>query len=235
MKKGKNIFWGILFILGALALIVGKMGYLEGLGFWTVLFTIGLAGLLIDGIFHRSFGTVLFSIAFLAILHDDLLGIESITPWPVLGAALLGTVGLNIIFPRNGHWKSHFKKDWHGTKEDVMKEYVDGEQVRFECSFGESVKYITSKELSFVNMESSFGSLTVYFDNAELKNGTANVYVECSFGNTVIYVPSDWRVLVNVNSSFGGVEEKGHCNPTGTTTLQIMGEVSFGALEIRYL
>lgn len=235
MKTGKKIFWGILFILGALALIVGRLGYLEGLGFWTILFSIGLVGLLIDGIFRKSFGTILFSAAFLAILHDKLLGIEAITPWPVLGAALLGTIGLSIIFPRHGQWKDHFHKNWHGSKEDIVREYLDGEEVRFECSFGESVKYITSKELSLANLECSFGSLQVYFDNAELKNGAANVYVECSFGSAVIYVPSDWRVVINVNSSFGGVEEKGRCNPSGANTLQIMGDVSFGSLEVRYI
>ena len=44
---------------------------------------------------------MLFSLAFAAILFDEALGIEAITPWPVLGAALLGTIGLNMIFNKN--------------------------------------------------------------------------------------------------------------------------------------
>lgn len=44
MKK-KNVFWGLLFILGALAVLVSKLGVFEGVGFWSVLFSIGLIGL----------------------------------------------------------------------------------------------------------------------------------------------------------------------------------------------
>ena len=44
----KKVFWGVLFLLGALALLLGKSGYLEGVGFWTVFFSIILAGILID-------------------------------------------------------------------------------------------------------------------------------------------------------------------------------------------
>lgn len=48
-----------------------------------------------------------FSVAFLAIVNSRLLGIEKLVPWPVLGAALLGTIGLNMLFPsrhRHGHY-----------------------------------------------------------------------------------------------------------------------------------
>ena len=97
MKNGKKIFWGVLFLLGAVALIVGQMGYLGDLNFWSVLITIGLIGFLLEGVADRNFGMILFALAFLAITNDKLLGIEELTPWPVLGAALLGTIGLDIL------------------------------------------------------------------------------------------------------------------------------------------
>ena len=98
MRKGKNIFWGLLFVLGAVFILVNRLGYFEGISIVTVIFTIIIAGALIDSIFHRSFGGILFSLAFLCILYDELLGIENLTPWPVLAAALCGTIGLNMIF-----------------------------------------------------------------------------------------------------------------------------------------
>lgn len=234
MNKGRNIFWGVLFILGALAMLIGKLGYLEGFGFWNILFSIGLVGFLVDGVLRKNIGTVLFSVAFLVILHDEFLGMEALTPWPVLGAALLGTIGCHILFPKK-KWKMGIHK---GNQEAFVKgtqEFVDGECVRFENSFSETVKYIRSTELSSVNVECSFGHMEVYFDGASLKNNIANVYVECSFGSIVLNVPSDWKVVINTNNSFGGVEEKGHCNPAGENTLQVMGDVSFGGLEIRYI
>ena len=61
MKQGRKIFWGLMFILGALALLVVKLGYLEGIGFWSILFTIALIGILVDGIMDRGFGRILFT------------------------------------------------------------------------------------------------------------------------------------------------------------------------------
>ena len=232
MKASKKVFWGVLFLLAAVAVIAGGMGLLEGFSFWTVLFSVGLIGFLVEGIFHRNCWSILFSLAFLAILYDEQLGIQAVTPWPVLGAALLGSIGLSILFP-NAKWKktatsSSFCQDVNGSP-------LDGELVRYEVSFGEAVKYITSRELADAHLECSFGSLSVYFDNATLKNGEAQVHAECSFGSMVLYVPSDWKVVINVSNSFAGVTEKGHCNPNGTDTLYIHGEASFGGIEIRYI
>lgn len=232
MKTGKKVFWGILFLLAAVAVIAAGMGLLEGFSFWTVLFSVGLIGFLVEGIFHRNFWSILFSLALLAILYDEQLGIEAITPWPVLGAALLGSIGLDILFP-NKKWKK--TKNSNCFCQDVDGSALDGELVHYEVSFGEAVKYITSKELADAHLECSFGSLSVYFNNAILKNGEAEVHAECSFGSIVLYVPADWRVVINVSNSFAGVEEKGHCNPNGDSTLYIRGEASFGGIEIRYI
>mgnify|MGYP006893000712 FL=1 len=40
------------------------------------------------------------SIAFICIIYDDWLGITALTPWTVLGAALLGSIGLSLIFKK---------------------------------------------------------------------------------------------------------------------------------------
>ena len=49
MKK-KNVFWGVLFLLGACAVIAGRLGFLDGIGFWSILFSLVLAAVLIRGI-----------------------------------------------------------------------------------------------------------------------------------------------------------------------------------------
>lgn len=234
MKNGKKIFWGFLFLLAAVAVIASGLGYFEGFSFWTILFTIVLIGLLVEGICHRSFGSILFALAFLAILYDKQLGLEDITPWPVLGAALLGTIGLGILFP-NVSVKHYMKHGKRVSCQNSAGENLDTDNVHLEVSFGESVKYLTSKELSLAHLECSFGSMNVYFDNAQLLDGEAEVHAECSFGNMVLYVPADWKVVVNVSTAFGGVDEHGRCNQAGNNTLYIRGEVSFGALEIHYI
>lgn len=86
-----------------------------------------------------------------------------------------------------------------------------------------------------MNIDSSFGSLTVYFDNAVLKNGVASIYVNNSFASTILYIPSEWKVEIYVNNTLGTTQEKGQSNQHGSNILNIYGDVSFGLLEIRYI
>lgn len=55
---------------------------------------------LFNGIRNVNFWEILFSIAFICIIYDDWLGITALTPWTVLGAALLGSIGLSLIFKK---------------------------------------------------------------------------------------------------------------------------------------
>ena len=95
MYRGKkSVFWAIMLILLAAALLASRLGYLEGIGFSAI-----FVAFVINGIAKGKFGTILFSIAFLIILNDEALHLEAITPWPVLGAALLCTIALKMLFP----------------------------------------------------------------------------------------------------------------------------------------
>ena len=94
-----------------------------------------------------SFTGILFSIAFLCILHAEALGITAITPWPVLGAALLGSIGLSLIFPhRHKYWKNHVEEEFESVDQ------VDGNVIQLSTSFGSSIKYVNSEDLEHVKM-----------------------------------------------------------------------------------
>ena len=237
-RQIKKIFWGVLFLLGALALLFGKLGYLEGLGFWSVFFSVVLLGILIEGVLRRSFGGILFPLAGLVIVNDELLHLEEITPWPVLGAAMLGTIGLNIIFPGRKRWKmhvnsGHIQEGFRGEADN--EEILSGEKIHYEVSFGDAIKYIAGQNVSEVFLECAFGNLEVYFNDAALKDNEADVAVECSFGNMELYIPATWKVIMKIDSSFGGVEESGHGDPDSENTLFVKGEVAFGHLMIHYV
>ena len=237
-RSTRSVFWGILLLLGAAALVVGRLGYLEGIGVWTILFSMCLAGFLVDGLVKRSFGEMLFAVAFLIIVNDKLLGLEAITPWPVLGAALLGTIGLNLLFPRFRKKGKHMNvtingRDYDG-KTPVFEENWEGDRVSYENAFGEAVKYVAG-QFSHVDASNSFGSMHVYFTDAQPRNGSASIHLETAFGSMVLYVPASWRVVLSTENAFGSTRERGQCNPQGTTVLYVNGEVSFGSLQIRYV
>lgn len=228
-NKGGKVFWGILFLLGAAAFLVSRLGLLEGISFWSIVFSIGLAAALINSLFRGSWGGILFSLAFLVIVNDEFLGLEAITPWPVLGAAALGTIGLNLLFPKF-HRKKSFKLIAGG--EHRKGDTVSGDKVYYENTFGSTVKYVVG-EISQVRLDNSFGSMEVFFSDAVLKEHTAYVNVDSAFGTVSLYVPRDWRVVSNnIEAAFGGVDTSHVSNSEGADTLYVSGEISFGALEI---
>ena len=97
MKK-ENVFWGVVLILAAVYIIINSFGFMPDVS----VVRLGVA-VICGVVFFKSlsgleFGGMLFSLAILLILFDDQLGITEITPWPVLMAALLGSIGLNMIF-----------------------------------------------------------------------------------------------------------------------------------------
>lgn len=229
VNKGGNVFWGIVFLLGAAAFLVSKLGILEGIGFWSILFTIGLTGIFINGLVKRSFGQMLFSLAFLVIVNDEFLKLEAITPWPVLGTALLGTIGLNLLFPKFGRKKS-YKLIAGG--EHRVGDTVSGDSVFYENAFGSAVKYVVG-EISRVEVDNAFGSMEVYFTDAVLKEHAASVNVDSAFGKVTLYIPRGWKVVNNMTQAFGGAGYSDYENDSqGENTLYISGDIAFGALQI---
>lgn len=234
-RRRKKVFWGVVLLLAAGALLVSRLGYLEDFGFWNILFSVILLGILLSGIAKRSFGQMLFSLAFLVIVNDELLNLEAITPWPVLWAALLGTVGLHILLPGAGKKRrvDHdiIYKEKKLSRGAVDEEAREGSCVSFENAFGESVRYITG-EVSNVKAESNFGAMQLYFSDVILRDNKIHAHVEVSFGRAVLYVPADWSVVMNVDTAFGDASVKGDGEPDGGKVLYVDGEVSFGNLTV---
>ena len=239
--RRKNVFWGIFLLAAAAFIIIGGMGYFGDVSGWTISFSILLIAWFIESLLKLRWGGMLFSLAFGAILFDEALGIESITPWPVLGAALLGSIGLNMIFKKKheDHISVDFniehdnKKRNNGCLSDVQVE--EDEMFRCDVSFGSSVKYVNSKSLKLADLQNAFGSLMVYFDNAEISDGKAMAKVDNAFGKMTLFIPKEWETRVEVTKSFGNVTEVGR--PTGESgkVFVIKGESAFGQLEIQYI
>jgi len=227
-QRGKNsIVWGMIFLLGAAALLAKKLGYVEKIGFWTILFSAILAGFLIKGILKRSIAQILFSLAFLVIVNDELLHLEAITPWTVLWAALFGSIGLKLLFP--GFFRNRREQDAL-----VSESRRKGTSAYYESNFGNTVKYLSGK-ISDVEAECNFGFMQLYFTDVQLTDGIGRMDLQTTFGSVILYIPSAWRVELNMDKSFGDVREKGNCVPDGTQVLYIDGEVNFGSLSIQYV
>lgn len=229
MMKKERIFWGLFFILGAVAVIVSKLGFFGDIGLWTVFLTVLLVALLIKSVPCRSYSGILFSIAFLCILYAKPLGITAITPWTVLGAALLGSIGCALLFRP---WRRY--KCYHHD-ENFETETIEGDCIHLNTTFASSVKFINSEDFKRAHVSCSFAGLKVYFDHAVIQGDEAVVELDASFCGVELFIPKEWRVETQISTSFGGVEEKNRNISTGSPILRLVGHCSFGGVTIIYI
>ena len=241
----KGVFGGILFILAGLLLIISKLGWFGDINVFTVVITIVLIACAINGLVKAKFGQLLFSLAFLAILFDERLGITELTPWTVLVAALFGTIGLNMIFKKkiiytetydhNGGFNVNYKK----KKTKKYEETIDiggGKNVHCAIVFGSTTKYINCNDFEGANLENVFGSLIVYLDNAMMAGAQAYVNVDTAFSTTKIFIPKHWKVIQNLDLIASSVKERGYSQWLGDgDILYLNGDICFGSLEIIYV
>lgn len=237
MKKQK-IFWGIFFIIAAVLIIISKLNMVPDVGVFSVLAAAFFIWMFIEGIRHIDFYEMIFSIAFLYIIFDEPLGIEieALTPWSVLLAALLLSIGLSTLFHGKKGFRHHINIDHENRGNYVSSsEQCSDEHLFCENNFGSAIRYINSDNFQDAHLENSFGSMTIYFDNAVIQGDSAHVNVENNFGVTALYIPKEWKVRTDLKHSFGNTDEYGTSVGSSNTTLYIHGETSFGHIELHYV
>ena len=229
--KSSKVFWGIFFILAAVYVVISKFGILPDIGVFSIILTVFFLWLFVEGIRNVNFWEILFAIAFICIIYDEPLGITALTPWTVLGAAFLGSIGLSLIVGgKIRKWKS-----LTGNVGTSSSGQYTGEEIRCENSFGSAIRYINSDNFRRATIENNFGSLSVYFDNAIVQEGSANVGVENNFGETNLYIPKEWKIQNNLDRSFGAIRETGSSIGTSSTVLYLNGSANFGEIHLHYI
>lgn len=254
MKKS-NVFWGIFFIFCAVYVIANRLGFMEGISILTIILTILFVITLIKSIYKINFWGILFSMAFLAIIYDEQLQIEEITPWPVLVAALLGSIGLSLIFSksimrRKNYQYNHFinsSSNYTGSYAEMggadenessgKSDSVNEKRIYVNTNFGTSIKYVDSDCFEYGEVRCNFSNVKIYFDNTIMAKGNAALHINVHFGSVEIYVPKNWKVVDLTVSSFSGKNNSADAelNEDIKSTLSITGEVSFGSVNVKYL
>lgn len=122
MKK-ERIFWGVLFILAGIFLVISKLGYFPDMNVFSLLLTVFLVVVIVKSLLRLNFAGILFPIAFISIIYAKQLGITAITPWTVLIAALFGSIGLSMIFHKHPKWINHNHdcEDYKFEKIEIIK------------------------------------------------------------------------------------------------------------------
>lgn len=236
----KSVIWGLVLILVGVYLVVSRIGLIPDLPFFTVVFTILFVYTAVQGLFMKSFTMMLTSVALLGWIYQDYLKIDIIAPWPLIPAALLVGIGLDLIFKNVFRKKNKKQKNIHyaaGHHGNVQGPYIenipDGEFVNVANTFGAISKYVNSGVFREAKIKNSFGSCNVYFNNAIMKENQAVIKVENSFGEINLYFPATWRISTKQSASFGDIQFHGMAstNPE-SPCVYIDAESCFGSINV---
>lgn len=240
-KRAGNIFCGVLIIAATILWMLSKLGYIGDAITGHIIVSILWIAWLIKGCIERKSFSIFMSLAFLAIVWNKELGIEAITPWPVMGAAIFLTIGVSFIF------KDSKRKNWqhkydNNTTDERNTEYgtsqpheshVDGEHVYHMNRFSGAEKYIDSQNLKSVEIINKAGGMEVYLDNAKAAGDKVYMRIECIAGGMEIYIPKNWKVQNNIDCFVGVVEEPADIDmAVNDVTLVISGIVRAAGVEI---
>lgn len=233
--KNKNYFWGIVFILAAMSILLGNFDFFPDINLFKIFVSLLLLYLIIQNIPSRNFYGILIPIALLCIIYDDILHIQMLSPFPILAAAVLASIGLTFIFPGQTPFKKkpEFGDGANGTWQDTP----DESEVTCSISFAGATKYVNTSDFRQAYLKCTFGSLKTYFDHARITGSSAEIYVENAFGETTLFIPKEWNVTVTATTTFGDIDEI-HKLPSpaaGAPSVSVQGNISFGDLKIYYI
>ena len=237
MKTTWKIFWGVGFVLVAVALILDALGVLAGIisPFGEVSLIALAAALLllayaISRLVKGSVGEIFIPLALIFMLFEKniafLMGraeTDIINNWLLLGCAAMLWIGFSILF------SGIRKKDKHAKQayRDKINHHSSG-------TFGSTVKYINCDGFKYESIENNMGSFTVFFENVDKYQGGGILDIENNLGSMTINVPSSWRVDVQIESALGGSSKPGNDNSTGPL-LVIKGENNLGGVAVKYV
>lgn len=237
MKK-KNITGGLILIVLALFLVGNGLGLIPTVPWFRIILSVLFGVLVIRCLWKRQFLGAVMSLCVVAWMWEEMLGIEEITPWPLLLAGLLLGIGLNMIFRKEKQVHMHYSGHIHessGIHSERTENYQDGRHVTFENSFSSVSKYVNSDAFSSADFENNFGSANIYFNNAIIANGQASVTVENNFGETNIYFPKTWRFHLSQEAAFGTIRVYGAPNnDMDAPLINMRAESNFGCINIYF-
>lgn len=235
--KNRNWFWGIFFILATIVLIASQFGTFGTVGFWPLLGTILLIALMVSFIMHRGAWGIFIPLALIYMIWQKPLGLFYLSPWILIIAGILLTIGFGLLFSRKP--SHHGNGDCHGgyRPESKISEDTNNEnRPSINVSFGGITRYLHADALEYANFACSFGSLEVYFDDVTVSPNGAEVVLDCSFGSIKLYIPRNWEVTDQTSSSMGGLSFAGATRrEEGSPRITLSGKISMGGVEVHYI
>ena len=237
----KNIFWGIIFILSAILLILNALGIRFGLpeniSVWKIVLCIGLVMWIIDQCVKKHFANIFFPLIFIVMLFEKefatLLKIESgdiASTWVFLLIGLLLTAGFSLITKEAGFTFTYTVGDEKHvyTGKEAKEKYREFKEQK-------SVYYIDCSEPINKEISVNLGRADIYFSNVDLYDGNGKLKIENNMGKITVHLPNSWTPDCNIDNSLGSVKIP---KPTevgeNLKRIKIIGDNNLGKIEVVY-
>ena len=225
-KSYSALVWGFVLVLAAVVLILDDAGVPIGFKVspWRIILGVALFAWLVYEIIRLRFTEVFFPIAFLFILFQKPLAEEIkygkerfLSPWVVLLAALLLTIGCKILFRNRGEVIVNGHRIASGKS-------TGGGKV------GDQTVYFDASDLSDVRIREHIGTVEVFISNPEAYNGEGEITISENLGIVKLHLPNEWNVVTYTKENLGKVSIPDH-EATGDKSITLaitenLGEIS---------
>lgn len=246
MKRNRIIYWGIFFILAAVAAIATQLsGGIVGLHWSQAIWGLLLVMVIIESAVHLCFTGIFLPLGIAYNIFGGLIGLPAMAAWvPVLAGGLLG-IGLDILTSgvkrkrrRERCGESGYHRHSHGNWENSQRIREGNEEnyPKVDLSFGSLHRYVNSGQLEGGDFSVSCGELKVDLTDTIPVPG-AEIRLTCSLGELELIVPRHWNLQEDIQASLGGIDYKGRRVEIrdDSPDIRITGDVSLGSISIMYV
>lgn len=243
--KNKNWFWPLIILGGGLMLLLKAFGIGEEYQIFQVLGSILLLSLSISSLIHLNFFMFLVPLSLIVYLWRIQLGLGDVKLILLLIGSAVFSIGLSLIFRSSAHSKWHTKhaNDWKKVGDSIdschngdwsksEETLNENENVTIDCNFSEQTKYIHAGNLKRVQVNSSFASTKVYFDQVQVSPEGLEINVAVSFSGVILVVPKNWLIESRVSVFAGAVKDETHSSETVRIPVKLNGTVNLGEVKI---
>jgi predicted membrane protein len=235
-----NLIWGTFLLLAAALILFNQIGGFASIGVGSIILAVLSLAMIVQCLAHLRIATLPIPLAVLYIIFQTPLELPYIKIWALILAAVLASMGLGVLLPKRHRRSRDHKNKRHGQINDPHK-YIRTEignndnNPSVSVNFGAVSRRLSADSLETVRLSCNFGSLNVFFDQAELSPNGAEVILSCSFGSVELFVPKHWSVIDKLNCTLGEAAiDNDFAAPTGNTPrLTLVGSVSLGGVDVR--
>lgn len=93
-----NLFWGVVFLMAAIYILMRSVGMAPDVSIVRIIIGLLCITGFIKAAIDLEFGGCCFRWQFYLLFFRRYIGLESMSSWSILMAALFGTIGLNMLF-----------------------------------------------------------------------------------------------------------------------------------------